>query len=134
MLTLKQEGVLEAREAYLRLKEATIASRDDSCEFHLYYGLFLLGIGDMAEASKQFALAHKYSVTNVFVLIQMADVDFELAMQAASEGAWLGTESVAMGLARQCAVSVRKILELSPNNGRARSWQEELFHRFKIEV
>lgn len=134
MLSLKKEGIEQANEAYRRLKQIGVARRDDRCQFHLYYGDFLQRIGDLLGASEQFSRAHDAVSTNVYVLIRLADVLFELADRATREGAWASEEGPALAYARRCAAAVRKILNLAPRIPRAISLQQELFHRFKIQA
>ena len=41
-----------AEKAFDRLKKAKIRNRFDRCQFHLFYGLFQLGINNPHEASR----------------------------------------------------------------------------------
>jgi hypothetical protein len=134
VLTLRKEGIQEAQEAYRRLKQIGTKTREDRCQFHLYYGLFLRDIGDLHHASLQLAEAHRSSVTNVHILRELAATCFELAARAAREGTWVGEESVATGYARQSADAVREILRLDPKNQFALDLQEELFQQFRVHV
>jgi tetratricopeptide (TPR) repeat protein len=134
MFSLKKDGVNEANEAFKRLRRVATKRPDDRCAFHLYYGMFLERTGNLAAASEEFIQAHRAVSTNVFALLRLAEVLFNLAIRASKEGAWEGEEDPAAAYASQCRVYVRKILDLSPDNHRAKSLQEDLFQQFGQRV
>jgi tetratricopeptide (TPR) repeat protein len=50
LYSIKKDGVKEAAKALERLRKAPIRNREDRCQFHLLYGLFFLGIGEVDRA------------------------------------------------------------------------------------
>ena len=65
LITIKKEGIEKAFEAFQRLSEVKIRSRFDRAQFHLYYGIFYLGVGDKGNASIEFTKAHAADKNNV---------------------------------------------------------------------
>lgn len=133
MLMIKKEGIQKAAEAFERLNAAQLRDRFDRCQFYLYYGLFLLHIGQTGAACQQFEKAHQADRLNVYVLMQWARALFDLAENAAAEGPWSGEEQVAPSLAAKCATLVQMILKIDRDNAAAIALRESLYATFKIE-
>jgi tetratricopeptide (TPR) repeat protein len=130
MMSLKKEGIQKAHEAYKRLKEAEIKSNYDRSQYHLFYGLFYLGIGEKGEASEEFSKAHKADRNNVYVMMKLAKTYFEMATES-----WIdGDVDIAKTYATDCGEIVKKILEFDYDNVTGRNLQEDLYNKFGIEL
>jgi len=129
-MSLKKEGIQRAHEAYKRLKEAEIKSSYDRSQYHLFYGLFYLGIGEKGKASEEFSKAHKADRNNVYVMMKLARTYFEMATES-----WIdGDVDIAKTYATDCGEVVKKILEFDYDNVTGRHLQEELYNKFEIEL
>lgn len=127
---LKIEGVTQAHEAFKRLRGIKIKSRFDRSQYHLYYGLFLLGIGEKGKAKEEFSKAHKADKNNVYVMMKLARTYYDLSNEI-----WIdGDIELAKTYADDCAVIVKKILDFDPDNPVGRALQEELYVKFEIVV
>lgn len=130
MMSLKKEGIQKAHEAYKRLKEAEIKSSYDRSQYHLFYGLFYLGIGEKGKASEEFSKAHKADRNNVYVMMKLAKTYFEMATES-----WIdGDVDIAKTYATDCGEIVKKILEFDHDNVTGRHLQEDLYNKFGIEL
>jgi predicted Zn-dependent protease len=134
MIRLKEQGIRQAHDAYRELKAAKIQSRDDRCQFHLYYGKFLCGIEAFLDACNEFRAAHRADQTNIYVLIQWARTLFQMAEKATVESTWRGESDGGKALAMECAEVVRKIHGIDKSNDVARSLQEDLHIRFHVDL
>jgi tetratricopeptide (TPR) repeat protein len=128
-LTIQREGIQQAEKAFKRLSEAKNRNRFDWCQFHLFYGLFQLGIGNSYEAAKEFALAHKADRANVFVMMKWARTLYDLAMQRYLEG-----DEVYQQYVTDCGEVVRKILEFDVDNPDGIDLINSLHQQFRYEV
>ena len=100
-----------AENAFARLNEATIRSRFDRCQFHLFYGLFQLGINNPRETANEFAKAHSADRSNVYVMMKWARTLYELANDH-----FRNQEDIYRAYAADCSQLVKKILEFDQDN------------------
>ena len=129
-LCLKADGIETAHEAYKRLSDAKIRSRHDRAQYHLFYGLFYLGLEDKGNASREFSKAHREDKNNVYVMVKLARVYYDMAMDS-----WIDDDlGIAETYANDCGVVVKEILEFDFDNDVAKHLQIELYERFDIEL
>jgi tetratricopeptide (TPR) repeat protein len=110
-LTIKRDGVQMAEKAFARLSEAKIRNRFDRCQFHLFYGLFQLGIGNPHEASQEFSKAHAADRSNVYVMMKWAQTLYDIALNRYLEG-----EDIYRAYVSDCTSIVERILNFDPDN------------------
>jgi Tfp pilus assembly protein PilF len=130
LITIKKEGIEKAFEAFQKLSEVKIRSRFDRAQFHLYYGIFYLGVGDKGNASIEFTKAHAADKNNVYIMMKLAKTYYDMAI----EGHIDGETDISQGYANDCALIVKKILEFDSDNQTAIDLQIDIYHNFKIEV
>ncbi|RLE45106.1 hypothetical protein DRJ22_05050 [Candidatus Woesearchaeota archaeon] len=129
-LSLKKEGIESAHEAYEKLGRVRIKSRFDRSQYHLFYGMFYLGIEEKGKASQEFEEAHKLEKNNVYIMMKLARTYYDMAVES-----WVdGDLDVAKKYAYDCAALVRKILKFDSDNKAAVDLQIGLYSRFEIEV
>jgi len=128
-LTIKRDGIQQARKAFERLHEAHIRNRFDRCEFHLLYGLFQLGIGNQYEAAQEFAKAHAADRSNVYVMMKWARTLYELATALRLDG-----NEVYKIYALDCSRLVQKILEFDPDNEEGVALMNGLHQVFGVDL
>jgi len=129
LLSLKKEGVDKAHEAFRKLAEARIRSRYDRSQYHLFYGIFYLWIGEKGKASEEFSRAHKEDKNNVYIMMKLAKTYYEMAMES-----WIdGEVEIAQQYAKDCGTIAKKILEFDEDNEVANDLQLRLYDRFEIE-
>jgi tetratricopeptide (TPR) repeat protein len=128
-LTIKKDGITEAHRALEELKKAKIRNDADRCQFHLIYGLFYLGIGDLPRASEEFSKASNADRSNVYVMIKWARTLYEIG-----QARWLDADDSHPMYLADCARLVRKILDYDVNNPDATNLAVALHTRFEIDV
>jgi tetratricopeptide (TPR) repeat protein len=128
-LTIRRDGVQQAQKAFERLNEASIRSKFDRCQFHLFYGLFYLGIDSPHEAVQEFAKAHASDRSNVYVMIKWAHAVFEIA-----KGHYADGEDVYKAYVADCQQLVRMILRFDPDNGDGVELLQALYRTFGVTV
>ena len=128
-LLVKRDGKEKAEEAYEKFRKITPRSWRQKGHYHLFYALFLLEIGKIAEANDHFALAHKYESNNVHIMGKYARTLLSLAMKAKSSG-----DSMAEDYAKKCAQIVKKINDYDSKNEIAESVRIDLGYEFGIEI
>lgn len=128
-LTIRRDGVQQAQKAFERLNEASIRSKFDRCQFHLFYGLFYLGIGSPHEAVQEFAKAHASDRSNVYVMIKWAHTVFEIAKVHYADG-----EDVYKAYVADCQQLVRMILRFDPDNHDGVELLQALYQTFGVAV
>jgi predicted Zn-dependent protease len=128
-LTIQRDGIQEAQKAFARLNEASIRNRFDQCQFHLFYGLFQIGIGNAHEAAREFAKAHQADRSNVYVMMKWARTLYEIGEARFQDG-----EDVHKAYLRDCAHVVREILRFDPDNAEGVDLMAKLHQRFGISV
>ena len=127
-LTIKRDGIEEAHKALEQLRKAKIRNRHDRCQFHLFYGLFCLGINDRDGAEQEFRKAHEADPTNVFVMINQAQTLFDLAVDQ-----WMEGISTYEDYVSDCKNLVKQILRYDVENDRGLEIMHELHKRFGVE-
>ena len=128
-LTIKRDGIQMAEKAFDRLKEARVRNRFDRCQFHLFYGLFQLGINNPYDASKEFASAHAADRSNVYVMMKWARTLYEIARDR-----YLDRDTMHEGYVSDCAQLVEKILEFDPDNDEGINLMNSLHQTFGVDV
>ncbi|MDE0523949.1 MAG: hypothetical protein OXH79_18540 [Boseongicola sp.] len=124
-LTIKREGIGEAHKALKQLEKAKIRNRQDRCQYHLFCGIFYLGIGDKESASREFSHSLKADRQNVFVMMKQARTLFELAVEL-----WTDGQDGYRDLVDDCANMVRQILRFDANNAEGRDLLADLRAKF----
>jgi len=130
MITIKMEGIDKAFEAFQKLSEGKIRSRFDRAQFHLYYGLFYLGLGDIGNASAEFSKAHQADKNNVYIMMKLAKTYYDLAIESHIDG----EVDIAKAYAKDCALITKKILEFDSDNQTGKYIQIDLYSKFRIEL
>ena len=110
-LTIKRDGIDEAHKALKKLEKADIRNRQDRCQYHLFCGLFYLGIDDKDAASREFSRALAADRQNVFVMMKQARTLFDIALELWTDGQDTHREFV-----NDCANLVRQILRFDLEN------------------
>ena len=128
-LTIKRDGIQEAEKAFARLNEARIRNRFDRCQFHLFYGLFQLGIENPNEASLHFAKAHSADRSNVYVMMKWARTLYEIA-----SGHYVDGNDVYKTYVSDCAALVRKILAFNADNSDGVKLMNALHQTFGVDL
>lgn len=124
-LTIRRDGIQQAERAFARLSEASIRNRFDRCQFHLFYGLFQRGIGNVKEAELQFAKAHAADKSNVYVMMKWARALYELATEHYSSG-----NDVYETYVKDCGMLVKRILGFDTDNREGIALLEDLNRNF----
>jgi len=129
LVSLKKEGVNKAHEAFEKLAKARIRSRYDRSQYHLFYGIFYLWVGDKGNASKEFSKAHKEDKNNVYVMMKLARTYYDMAMES-----WIdGEVEISKEYANECASIAKQILKFDADNEVAKDLQIRLYNDFEIE-
>ena len=128
-LTIKKEGIEEAHKAIRQLEKAEIRGTRDRCQYHLFCGMFYLGIGDKEAAGREFKNAHTADRQNVFVMIKRARTIFDIAEDLWADGHVNYKEYV-----DDCANLVRQILRFDRDNKEGKELMEMLYATFEKEV
>jgi len=128
-LTIRRDGIQMAEKAFQRLSKAKIRNRFDKCQFHLFYGLFYLGIDNPHEASYQFGLAHAADRSNVYVMMKWARTLYDIATERTLDG-----DEMHKGYVSDCKRLVQKILEFDPDNPEGVSLMNSLHQFFDADL
>lgn len=128
-LTIRRDGIQQAQKAFERLNEASIRSRFDRCQFHLFYGLFYLGIDSPHEAAREFAKAHASDRSNVYVMIKWASTLFDIAKAHYADG-----EDVYKAYVSDSKQLVQMILRFDPDNRDGIELMNALYQTFGVTV
>ena len=128
-LTIKRDGIQMAEKAFDRLKKAKIRNRFDRCQFHLFYGLFQLGINNPHEASREFARAHAADKSNVYVMMKWARTLYEIAKDRYQD-----KNDMYEGYLSDCAQLVQKILGFDADNDEGTKLMNSLHQDFGVDV
>jgi hypothetical protein len=129
LYSIKKDGVQEAAKALERLRKAPIRNREDRCQFHLLYGLFFLGIGEVDRAGEEFSKAHAADRNNVFVMMRWARTLLDTAVSR-----WLDGDPTYRVYAEDCARLTRKILEFDADNAGGVDIMYSLHERLGIDL
>ncbi len=129
VLTIKRKGIARARDVLEELKKARIRNNADRCQFHLFCGLFYLGVDDPMQAAAEFEKAHAADRSNVFVMMRWARTLYELGVER-----WNETDDSHKAYLRQCAYLVKKILEFDKDNPEGLLLLNKLHTVFNIDV
>ena len=128
-LTIKREGVNEAHKALKQLQKGKIRNRQDRCQYHLFCGLFYLGIDDKDAATREFTQALAADRQNVFVMMKQARTLFELAVEL-----WTDGQDGYRAFVDDCANMVRQILRFDVDNSEGVDLLNALRSTFGREV
>ena len=128
-LTIKRDGIQMAEKAVERLRKAKIRNRFDRCQFHLFYGLFQLGINNPQGASQEFAKAHAADRSNVYVMMKWARTLYQIARERYLDQATMYRE-----YALDCARLVQKILEFDPDNEEGINLMNSLHQHLDVDL
>ena len=128
-LTIKREGIEEAHKALKKLEGAGIRNRQDRCQYHLFCGLFYLGIDDKAAASREFSKALAADRQNVFVMMKQARTLFDIAL-----GLWTDGQDGHREIVNDCANLVRQILRFDSDNTEGMELLDALRAKFGKDV
>lgn len=127
-LTINREGIKKAHIALERLSKAEMPYSADRCQFHLLMGQFYLGIDDKYKAAEEFEKAHMADKSNVFVMMNLSRVYFELG-----ESLWKTQSETCHFYFEKCANIVRKILDYDRDNDTGLYLMEKL-NRLGIKI
>jgi len=129
LLKVKKDGVEKASEAFDVFKNAK-PNKWELGQYHLYYGLFLKATNRLDDAHEQFELAHQFENSNVYIMIQLAEILYILGLKQRKQG----DMEFAKMKAIRCAKILRRIFEFDPDNPYAENIQIDLWHEFNIEL
>lgn len=127
-LTIKRDGIDKTHVAFEKLAKADTKTASDRCQFHLLLGQYHDGTGNLQMAIKEFEKAHQADISNVFVMMNLAKIQFELG-----KSLWLDQSDAYRFYLDSCAKTVRKILDFDPDNQEGIRLMEGL-HQFDISV
>jgi len=130
IITIKKDGINKAFEAFQKLSSGRIRSRTDRAQFHLYYGIFYLGIGDKGNASIEFSKAHQEDKNNVYIMMKLARTYLDLAIETRIDG----ETDISEVYAKDCALVTKKILDFDADNKTGIDIQIDLYEKFNIEL
>ena len=128
-LTIQRDGVEKAHTAWEKLRKGEIRSRHDRCQFHLFYGLFFLAVGDINSANREFGSAHAADRQNVYVMMNLAKTLFELSKSMKGDG-----NEGFMEYAMDAAALVRRILEFDSENRTGVELMMDIRANFNLEI
>jgi hypothetical protein len=128
-IMIKKEGIKSASKALAKLQAARGHSPFDNCQYHLFAGLFYLGINDPQSASHEFHMAHSYDKSNVYVMMKWARTLFEAAIDKFAD-----SDEGYKVLITDCTELVKKILEFDPDNEEGIDIAVGLKNRFDIDI
>lgn len=128
-LTIRRDGVERAHTAWEELRKGKIRNRHDRCQFHLFYGLFFLAVGDINSANREFGHAHTADRQNVYVMMNLAKTLFEIAKEMKGDGI-----DGFMDYARDALALVRKIFEFDSENRIGVDLMVDIRAHFDLEI
>ena len=128
-LLVSRDGKERAEEAYKRFRQVSPRSWKQKALYNLFYGLYLLELDKTLEANDHFALAHKYEINNVYIMVKYANTLFKLAFKSKADG-----EPNAVDFAKRCGQICNEILKYDPKNAIVDSLRVDLGYEFGIEL
>lgn len=128
-LTIARDGVRNVQSALDKLHSARIKSREDRSQVQMFLGQFYLSIGDKRQAVVELRRACEADAGNVFAMMRLARVLYDLASSALAAGG-----DAFRGYLRECAEVVRRILSFDRDNREGLTLLQDLKQKFDVDV